>query len=270
MIKSTPKGKSSFIEQRRIQNPNCFFSYVEMLEQQQSQLVAGLRELYRRLNAGEGWPGSALQEASNGQPLTHDILERLDLLHMQTENHGMADGFEEDTESMQRKLIESGASLVRRRGSISSNSDHSNEHEHHSPLSHSPLSYDTPSSARSSQFSDAFPGHRAPPTPPTNNSPFPRPTQLHHIVKSEGPTFPQMMQQGMVAPAFMRPTWQSQSPAIVNDDSMDLMTYESPMSYDQMMYPAFGNQAPLTNQVSMEWNDPIDMDFSNFIATTST
>ncbi|KAF2100075.1 hypothetical protein NA57DRAFT_75579 [Rhizodiscina lignyota] len=239
--------------------------YVEMLEQQQSQLVAGLRELYRRLNAGESWPGAALPDASNGQPLTHDILERLDLLHMQTENHGMTDGFEEDTEAMQRRLIESGASLVRRRGSISSNSDHSHDHDHHSPLS-----YDTPSSARSSQFSEAFPGHRAPPTPPMSNSPFSRPSQLH-TVKPVGTTFPPMMQSGMEAPSFMRPSWSSQSPAIVNDDGMDFMTYESPMSYDPMMYPAFGStQAPLANQVPItDWNDPIDMDFSNFIATTT-
>lgn len=103
-----------------------------------------------------------------------------------------------------------------------------------------------------------------------NNSPFTRPSQLHNTVKPVGTTFPQMMQAGMEAPTFMRPTWTSQSPAIVNDDSMDFMTYESPMSYDPMMYPAFGTRAPLTNQVQMaDWNDPIDMDFSNFIASTT-
>jgi hypothetical protein len=235
-----------------------------MLEQQQAQLVAGLRELYRRLHAGEGWPGTALNDALNGQPLTHDILERLDLLHMQTENHGMTDGFEEDTESMQRKLIESGASLVRRRGSISSNSDHSHEHDHHSPVSH-----DTPSSARSSQFSEAFPGHRAPPTPPMNNSPFTRPSQLNNV-KPVGTTFPQMVQAGMDVPHFNRPQWSAQGPMVVGDDSMDFMTYESPLGYDTMMYPHYANQASMMSQVPMgDFNETIDMDFTNFIASTS-
>lgn len=239
--------------------------YVEMLEQQQAQLVAGLRELYRRLNSGEGWPGSCLSDASNGAPLTHDILERLDLLHMQTENHGIADGFEEDTELMQRRLIEAGASLVRRRGSMSSNSDHSHDHDHHSPLS-----YDTPTSARSSQSSETFPGHRAPPTPPTHTStPFSRPSHTQNV-KPVGTTFPPIMQSGMDQTNMLRQSWAAPNPAIVPEDSMDFMTYESPIGYDPMMYSTFGNHTALPNQVSMpDWNDPIDMDFSNFIATTS-
>lgn len=237
-----------------------------MLEQQQMQLVAGLRELYRRLNAGESWPGAALNDASDGQPLTHDILERLDLLHMHTENHGTTDGFEEDTEAMQRKLIESGASLVRRRGSVSSNSDHSPEHDHQSPIS-----YDTPPSARSSQFSDAFPGHRAPPTPPTTNSPLSQPPQANNNVKPMGTGFPHMVQSGMDTPQFSSPQWSAQGPMIVNDDSMDFMTYESPLGYDTMMYPQFTNQPPIMNQQNPmnDFNDSIDMDFTNFIASTS-
>lgn len=236
-----------------------------MLEQQQAQLVAGLRELYRRLNTGDSWPGATLQDASNGYPLTHDILERLDLLHMQTENHGVTDGFEDDTELMQRRLIESGASLVRRRGSMSSNSDHSHEHDHHSPLS-----YDTPTSARSSQFSDAFPGHRAPPTPPGHtSSPFTRPSQMHNV-KPVGTTFPPIMQAGMEQPNMMRQSWAAPNPAIVNEEGIDFMTYESPIGYDPMMYSAYGTHNGMTSQVPMpDWNDPIDMDFSNFIATTS-
>jgi hypothetical protein len=37
--------------------------------------------MYRKLLNGEKWPGSALPE-QDGFPLTHDILERLDVLHM--------------------------------------------------------------------------------------------------------------------------------------------------------------------------------------------
>ena len=37
-------------------------SYVELLEQQQVQLVAGLRDLYTRLQNGQSWPGQPLRE----------------------------------------------------------------------------------------------------------------------------------------------------------------------------------------------------------------
>lgn len=252
-----------------------------MLEQQQAQLVAGLRELYRRLNAGEDWPGSALADAANGQPLTHDILERLDLLHMQTENHGVTDGFEEDTDAMQRRLIESGAALVhshrrQRAGSVSSNaSDMEPGNAHSSSAYESPAalssSYDTPTSARSSQFSDSF---RAPPTPPMNTatSPFGRPAGKHFS--------PALMQAG-VAPTsngIMRhQTWSpatSSAPAIVGtpDDPMEFMTYESPIGYhDPMMFSTFGGGGGIQAGPGgvHEWNDAVDMDFSNFIATAS-
>ena len=85
-----------------------------MLEQQQTQLVAGLRELYSRLQNGQGWPGQPLREAQGGHPLTHDILERLDLLHS-SEGGGHYEGFEEDCNRMQQKLLERGAPYTRRR-----------------------------------------------------------------------------------------------------------------------------------------------------------
>lgn len=55
-------------------------SYVEMLKSQQSQLVTGLQELYRRSQCGEGWTGPALKETVKGTPLTHDILQHLGAL----------------------------------------------------------------------------------------------------------------------------------------------------------------------------------------------
>lgn len=51
-----------------------------MLERQQSQLIAGLQELYRRIQAGEAFPSPPLEPGYNGQPLTHKILEALDVL----------------------------------------------------------------------------------------------------------------------------------------------------------------------------------------------
>lgn len=53
--------------------------YVEILERQQAQLVAGLQEMYRRMQNGHGWIGAPLDEAA-GHPLTHDILESLGVL----------------------------------------------------------------------------------------------------------------------------------------------------------------------------------------------
>merc|ERR1712029_1246389 len=69
-----------FGERKKSQDKVYPKGYVEMLEQQQSQLVAGLRELYSKLRDGQPWPGAPLREAHGGHPLTHDILERLELL----------------------------------------------------------------------------------------------------------------------------------------------------------------------------------------------
>lgn len=54
--------------------------YVQMLERSHAQLTAGLQELYRRTQNGEGWIGPRLEVASNNQPLTHKILEALGVL----------------------------------------------------------------------------------------------------------------------------------------------------------------------------------------------
>lgn len=51
-----------------------------MLERQHTQLIAGVQELYKRLQTGEGWPGERLENANHNQPLTHKILERLQVL----------------------------------------------------------------------------------------------------------------------------------------------------------------------------------------------
>jgi hypothetical protein len=51
-----------------------------MLEKQQTRLVKGLQELYRRTRDGRGWLGAPLKESGSGGSLTHDILERLGVL----------------------------------------------------------------------------------------------------------------------------------------------------------------------------------------------
>lgn len=51
-----------------------------MLERQHTQLIAGLQELYRRTQYGQGGNGPRSEPINYGQPLTHNILEGLGVL----------------------------------------------------------------------------------------------------------------------------------------------------------------------------------------------
>lgn len=73
-----------------------------MLEQQQEKLVNATRELYTRAVDGGRWPGQPLQVTPKGYPLTHDILERLGLLKLGSQDDGT---FEEDTEILRQKMM---------------------------------------------------------------------------------------------------------------------------------------------------------------------
>lgn len=77
-----------------------------MLEQQQTQLVNGLQEMYRRITNNEGWKGEPLDTVPHGYPLTHDILERLDALSI--DGHHSPDRFEDDTEILQKRFSDEG------------------------------------------------------------------------------------------------------------------------------------------------------------------
>ena len=92
-----------------------------MLENQQSQLVTGLQELYKLTQNGQGWIGSPLKESSHGAPLTHDILERLGALKQ--DGHATGEMFEEDLGAMQQRLIANGAGFMARDASSDSDSD---------------------------------------------------------------------------------------------------------------------------------------------------
>lgn len=147
--------------------------YVEMLEQQQAQLVSGLRELYRRLNAGEGWPGAPLAEQQGGHPLTHDILERLDLLQPK-EGSSQYEPFEEDFTRMEKRLrdeeeAQAGPAL-KRRGSIGSESDHAH--------ASSPSSHGSPPTPPKMHWEPAF--NRAPSTLGVSTPPAPMNQPLAH------------------------------------------------------------------------------------------
>ena len=145
--------------------------YVEMLEQQQAQLVNGLQEMYKRLRTAEVWEGEALSEA-NGAPLTHDILAALGLLEQKHDGSGELETFEDDCESLQSRLIAQGAGLTQRRGSFSSESEHS-QHGNARPISRS-----TPSISKPQTFKQENLYPSAPPSPPQDSpAPVPVPRQ---------------------------------------------------------------------------------------------
>jgi hypothetical protein len=230
-----------------------------MLEQQQTQLVAGLRELYSRLQKGESWPGQPLRESSGGHPLTHDILERLDLLHPSGDNHSNYEGFEEDCNRMQQKLLERGAPFTRRRGSVSSDS----EHGHASTNS----SYEGTPTTKSFAFDGPFARHNAPPTPPMN-SPFPRQSQIVSAPKQESPMVsPTAMNSGALDPSTL-----SQAPWM-----NDTMMMDEPIDFGKPMYgfDSFAGYDPnmMMDTIALnpndpmmpDWNNNADLDFSSFI-----
>lgn len=78
--------------------------YVEILEHQQDQLVAALRESYRLLKDADAWSGPPLAE-TDGHPLTHDLLAALHVLDPDIEGTEGSTIFEEDYEKIRSSLI---------------------------------------------------------------------------------------------------------------------------------------------------------------------
>jgi len=177
-----------------------------MLERNQTLLVKGLQKLYHLSQCGGGgWSSEPLLLQRDGQPLTHDILARLDLLHISDD--GDVEHFEERFEKMQANLVEGGApmSVNGRRGSSSSTEDHTTSCS-------SPTSNITISSAHSRSGSGYMPyGHGSGPmpvTPPStlpSNSPFMGQSQLSQP-KVPQPLAPFTMISG--ATHFMAPPYE--------------------------------------------------------------
>ncbi|EMD96814.1 hypothetical protein COCC4DRAFT_82367 [Bipolaris maydis ATCC 48331] len=247
-----------FGERKKSQDKVYPKGYVEMLEQQQSQLVAGLRELYSRLQRGESWPGQPLQETAAGHPLTHDILERLDLLHAPSDSSTHYEGFEEDCNRMQQRLIEGGAPYAQRRTSVSSESDHGH--------ASSNSSYNGTPTTRSFAYESPFARNNAPPTPPMN-SPFPRQSQVVSPVKQE-PVMasPPFMGSGVMDPsALSRAPWMNDS--MMLDDTVDfkpMYGFDSFPAYDQNMMIESVAISP-NDPMMPDWNPHNELDFSSFI-----
>lgn len=127
-----------------------------MLEQQQGQLINGLQELYKRTTSGQGWPGPALNESNHGQPLIHDILDRLGAL--KPDGPSESEHFEEDTNLMQQRLISTGAGFMQR-----TESSEGSESPESATFDHIPR--------RQPSIATVFrPNMNLPPTPPDNTS----------------------------------------------------------------------------------------------------
>lgn len=263
--------------------------YVEMLEQQQTQLVAGLQEMYRRLRNGQQWTGGPLPE-TNGHPLTHDILAGLDLLEAKHDGSGELESFEEDCARLQSRLLAEGATLMHRRDSIGSDSDHSQGYSQ--GHAHS-ISHGTPTVTSAPLFNENFGFKTASPSP-LSQSPVPQqrksfppaqpsPLQTAHLTTSDRPFFEaEWAIPDMSNPAsIMRSRFAMQAPELNSQSlqsiasSMDGYGQQwdtSAMSYDTPMTPSFGQQLPASMaygsaQGMQEYTslDPMDLDFSKFI-----
>lgn len=187
-----------------------------MLESQQTQLVAGIQELYRRLQSGEGWVGSPLKESTRGTPLTHDILERLGAL--KSDNKAGLDHFEDNYEVLQNILFASGAPSLQHESSFDTNSE----------AEQSPT-LDTAGRQRMPSYPHSFAGFQFPPTPPVG-SPRPHPIKTTSPLKAEMST--------SASNALNNEQWQVD--ATLDYSDMDYnMTYESTMNDNQMQAMMF-------------------------------
>lgn len=185
-----------------------------MLESQQTQLVTGLQELYRRLQTGDGWVGSPLKESTRGTPLTHDILERLGAL--KSDNKSGSDHFDDNYDVLQNMLFTNDSGSLQREASFGTNSE----------ASQSP-SLEMGSHQRVPSYSQAFQGFQFPPTPPVGSPhPFP-PRKPSSPLKAEllVSTNPIANQEQWVDPL--------EYPVDYN------MTYESPITDNEMQAMMF-------------------------------
>jgi hypothetical protein len=221
-----------------------------MLEQQQGQLVMGLRELYRRLQAGEEWPGMPLKGYHGGQPLTHDILERLDLLHSTSETPIKHEGFDEDLALLQRRCLQENGSPHHRRRSPSEESEPG--------LTSSESSHGISSPAQSMSFVDSF-SHNSSPQTPSLDVPFLQPSRSSLPNKPQRYTMSSIRQAGAIDPMQLLQSqqWMGSQQSTMDQMDMDAFSYNMPLAYDPQVFNTF----PTQTSESSFWPDP----FNDFI-----
>lgn len=221
-----------YSERKRSQDKIYPKGYVEMLEQQQSQLVSGLKEMYHRLQKVSAWEGPSLDESS-GQPLTHDILSALNLLESKHDDSGELEVFEEDCDKLQSRMVSEGASFVHRRGSISSDSDHSHHDRPKTASSHN----QTPVQPKQSLFKESFNYHSASPSPLTQ-SPIPRSkpfAQQQYTTSSPARQLPLQEPTFINDPQLYAPEWAQVLADVTYTDS----AYRGKMGIQQSEFDAF-------------------------------
>jgi hypothetical protein len=224
-----------------------------MLEQQQAQLVAGLQELYRRTQNGQGWEGAPLKQSSHGSPLTHDILERLGAL-----KSGMSSSepeqFEEDLNILQRRLLANGAGFMQRASSDSG-----------SDSGHSPAFSQQPQKV---PFTDPFSLSKLPPTPPSQSPSHNSSPALPS--RNQRTTHPSSLQNNLDGSVPQHQMWVSAG--MVFDENMDVLNhFDSPISLDAMPNRFDTTQMPtgtIAPYLSMrDWSN--DVDFQRYFSSAT-
>lgn len=288
-LKPSP-GTDRLIRERKKSHDKIYpKGYVEMLEQQQSQLVQGLQEMYHRMLAANMWDGPTLSEAT-GHPLTHDILLALGLLEKRQDSDETI-AFEEDVEKLQARLIAEGAVMTKRRGSMSSDSD-SHSHRAHSS------SHSTPVLSKPTLFKENFSfNSRAPTSSPTSRSPAPKQRRTHPpAVQSPLHQNPPMTNND---PQLYQPEWSLAGHTLSNPEAIMKASFALKMPcLQQQQQPAFdftGQETFIDSPMTSEFDftdlgyahmggngfgggpmqdfgyggyDPMmDVDFKSFIAT---
>jgi hypothetical protein len=136
-----------------------------MLEQQQTKLVSGLKEMYHFLQNASAWKGPSLDE-SYGHPLTHNILSALDLIKLHHDS-GKVEIFEENCDKLRSNMIIlEDPILAYRKGYASLESENSHHERPGTALSHR----DTPVQPRLSLFTRSSDLHRVLSLPLTESS----------------------------------------------------------------------------------------------------
>lgn len=225
--------------------------YVEMLEQQQGQLVTGLQETYRRLIEANLWPGAPLSE-SEGHPLTHDILARLNIISQKADTDDM---FEEDCEKLQQRLLSQGAPYMARRGSVSSESEHGHPQTHKRSRSMIDSPIVSPSKP---SFRKSFDFDRTRTASPVNRSPAPLQTHSRSVIKpsplhNESPLQDNMpsIDDDVLYSTF---DWQNFGPVLGNQH------FDSPFAFQQQ--PSFTGGLSSSDNWSGFESHPVQFDSS--------
>ena len=189
-------------------------SYVEMLEQQQLQLVNGLQELYERLVNNQGWEGAPLENSNNGHPLTHDILDRLGALKLDSQIS--YEVFEDNVDAMRKRLIADGALPMQRPSSAESE------------YNQSQTSFAEPSSPKLLFNEPLQTFNQFPPTPPSQSPQVQSSLDTRHLptsIKMETSMDSDVLQ-------FQSNSW-IQTP-LIYDEPMDFLPFNAASAYENM------------------------------------